>query len=557
MQIIRKHFIRLASKRGGKYVGFFYNRRSSQKIMKKLFLILTLAIGILSVPQVQAEFSDLPKTDHHYFPLSYLEFESVIQGYDDGTVRPGNLINRAELVKILVEGQGLLTNSSHKNCFPDVKEEWYASYVCFAKEKGWVEGYPNGTFQAGNNVNKVEALKIILNAFGVETIRASRARIFSDTSVDDWFAPFLATAIQKVLIEEIGGSRFDPSNPRSRGEIAEMVARIKMIQVIGDDKYTDLLRAEFENYLYLHELRRNEGVTEKLKVNPVLWKVARGHAKDMGDNIRELSHGSSDGVTQSFDRIKNAIKAEDDPNFPGRTGENIGGGSVRANPYDTVTYVHDKIFMPEDPTFCNHRTTLLSQCLPFTEVGVGIYRAAGGEIYFVNDFITRVYADTMGMRVGLELPSEYSNTALYKKVNEEETYITTIAQNCNATRIRAQYFVYVGVFMENGNCKIYEHAWSRQPEWSVLRGYLETQVFSIENTSTYYTAEKPSQNDVWIAVDPDGAVGWQIVGHSNQNLPAYYDFGETANISFTNSKTGESLQFRLKFLEGWTEITQL
>lgn len=525
--------------------------------MKKLVYALFFAFLFLAPAQVKAEFSDLPSNHHHYFPLSYLEFEDVIQGYPDGTVKPGNLINRAELVKILVEGQGFFTNSSHKNCFPDVKEEWFASYVCFAKEKNWIGGYPDGTFQPGNNVNKAEALKIILNAYGLESPRAIRSAMFQDTSVDDWFAPFLTTAVQKVLIEELGAENFSAGNPRNRGEVAEMVARIKMIQAIGDQKYTDLLRAEFENYLYLHVLRRQNGVYEKLKVNPVIWKTAREHAKDMGDNIKELSHTSSDNVTQSYDRIKNAIRAEDDPNFPGRTGENIGGGSVRANPFDTVTYVHDQIFMPEDPNFCNHRTTLLSQCLPFTEVGIGIYRAAGGEIYFVNDFITRLYADTMGMRAGLELPSEYSNSSQYTIVNNEETYVTVLTSNCQNARVRLQYFIDVGVFIENGTCRVYEQAWSRQPEWSTLRGYMESQIFSVLYTSTYYTAERPSENQEFVAVSPSTSSGWQIVNHDNNNLPAYFDVGETASITFKNSNTNETKSFQLKFTEGWTEITEL
>ncbi len=523
--------------------------------MKKLLLSILVSLVGITIPQVQAAFSDLPEDHHHYFPLSYLEFESVIQGYDDGTVRPSALINRAELVKILVEGQGLFTSSTHKNCFPDVEEEWFAPYVCFAKEKGWIGGYPDGTFQAVNNVNKAEALKIILNAYGIESVRATHNRTFTDTSIEDWFAPFLAVAIQKELIEELGAENFNAPNPRNRGEIAEMVARVKMIQAIGDDKYSDLLRAEFENYLYLHVLRRREGVNEKLKINPVLWRVAREHAKDMGDNIRELSHGSSDGITQSYDRIKDAIKSEDDPNFIGRTGENIGGGSVRANPYDTVTYVHDQIFMPEDPTFCNHRTTLLSQCLPFTEVGIGIYRAAGGEIYFVNDFITRVDADTMGMRAGLEIPSEYSDTSRYEIVDIEEKYVTLLTKGCNAAKVRGQYFISVGVFLENGNCRVYEHAWSRQPEWKSLKEYVANQIFEIRLTSSYYTAERPSENDEFISVNP--FTGWEMIGHETPSLTAYFDIGESITVSFKNKNTSDTLSFLLEFPDGSFIVTQL
>lgn len=40
----------------------------------------------------------------------------------------------------------------YENCFEDVEDEWFAPYVCYAKEKGWVTGYPDGTFKPENNV---------------------------------------------------------------------------------------------------------------------------------------------------------------------------------------------------------------------------------------------------------------------------------------------------------------------------------------------------------------------------------------------------------------------
>lgn len=54
--------------------------------------------------------------------------------------------------------------------FVDVKgyEPWYVQYLCIAKYNGFVQGYPDGTFRPGNSINFVEAAKIIVKAFGLE-----------------------------------------------------------------------------------------------------------------------------------------------------------------------------------------------------------------------------------------------------------------------------------------------------------------------------------------------------------------------------------------------------
>jgi len=328
-------------------------------------------------------FSDLPENHHHYFSLTYLEFEGILHGYPDGTVRPEQPINRAELIKILVEGLGHTANPNlHKNCFPDVRDEWFAQYICYALLQGWISGYPDGTFQPAQTVNKAEALKIILNAFSIQTLTPRSTLLFSDTAPTDWFSPYVAVAVQKNLLEEIGSSHFNPTNPRNRGEIAEMVARIKMIQHMNDPDYNDWIRAEFENYLLLHELRRENGIHGKLKLNPILTKVAREHSRDMAENLGELNHFGSDGRA-SYERM-------DDAGIPQqvRNGENIGKSWVSGrNIIDGIEQIHRNIFMPEPDEGCNHRTTLLSKCLPFTEVGIGVY-VKDGYVYFTNDFIT-------------------------------------------------------------------------------------------------------------------------------------------------------------------------
>lgn len=524
--------------------------------MKYLRLIVLVFLTVvLFNPQAAQAFSDLPETHHHHFPLSYLEHEGVIQGYSDGTVRPDNSINRAELIKILVEGLNHQTNSQiHKNCFPDVKTEWFAKYVCYAKEKNWIGGYPDGTFKPGQTVNKVEALKIIMNAFGINERDTSR-QLFSDTPKDDWYIPYLNIALQKNIIEETSGV-FNPSYFRSRAEVSLMVARIMQIQYMGDPSYTDWIEAEFKTYLLLHKLRRENGVMEKLKLNPNLTKVARLHSEDMAENIGDMSHASSDGVTQSFDRIKAIIKEKEDPNFSGRTGENVGRHSVWSGYplINAIKAVHDNIFMPEPDNVCNHRTTILSQCLPYTEVGIGVH-VKDDKLYFTQDFITREYVDAITDLSVLAVPSEYTNNPLYQ-VEQGSDYTLTSASSCSNVSIRAAYYIDVGIYMKSGNCGIYEYAWSTTPDYDLTDKFYSDQIFSIEYTSTYYTSSPPTANSPFMAIRAQASNGWSIVDHDNPNLPAYYDIGEVIEVSFTDGS--QTFNFRLDFgVEGWTTITKI
>ena len=70
-------------------------------------------------------------------------------------------------MKILIEATGITPDPSiYNNCFPDVASDWYAPYVCYAKEQNWVQGYEDGAFKPVNNVNKVEAIKMLVETQG-------------------------------------------------------------------------------------------------------------------------------------------------------------------------------------------------------------------------------------------------------------------------------------------------------------------------------------------------------------------------------------------------------
>jgi V8-like Glu-specific endopeptidase len=170
-------------------------------------------------------FNDVDYTSDNAVAISYLKENGIVGGYSDGTFKPENNLNRAELMKILVEATGIDPEASlYKNCFPDVKEQWFARYVCYAKEQGWVEGYPDSKFKPENNVSKVESTKMILEAFDIELMTPAYAP-YEDIAVVAWYSRYVYTAWWNGYLEETGNYYY-PSVEITRGGVSENIYRV-------------------------------------------------------------------------------------------------------------------------------------------------------------------------------------------------------------------------------------------------------------------------------------------------------------------------------------------
>lgn len=115
--------------------------------------------------------------------IEFLHEQGVLEGYEDGNFEPFVSVNRAEFLKIVFSALDEEVEGEELNCFLDVKEEWFAPYVCKAKALGIVEGYSDGTYDPGKAVNFVEAFKISIEAFGLPHDELKEG--------EDWYEPYV------------------------------------------------------------------------------------------------------------------------------------------------------------------------------------------------------------------------------------------------------------------------------------------------------------------------------------------------------------------------------
>ena len=174
-------------------------------------VLTVLALAVSLSPKVSA-FTDVTGNTLYAKAINELQRLGIVEGYEDETFRSSANINRAEFLKIVLESRGDI-DENESDCFPDVKKEWFAKYVCMAKEEGIVAGYPSGKFEPGQNISFVEASKILSLAFKQDIQSYS----------PDWYEPY-ARAIESSA--GIPPSIAGLDQKITRGEMAEMMWRL-------------------------------------------------------------------------------------------------------------------------------------------------------------------------------------------------------------------------------------------------------------------------------------------------------------------------------------------
>lgn len=209
--------------------GFTCNH--NQTHMKYLY-ISSIIITLLSIPMNAYAFSDVNTSHPNYIAITTLNSQGVIQGYGDNTFKPDQPVNRVEALKIIMKGSNIsVPETCNSSSFPDISiGDWYCPYIEKAKSMGILSGYPDGTFKPSNTLNKVENLKILLNANGFESTNVTViASPYADVSKSEWYAPYVEFAKDTNLVDD--SENFYPSGGMTRGTLVEAMYRLQSVDI--------------------------------------------------------------------------------------------------------------------------------------------------------------------------------------------------------------------------------------------------------------------------------------------------------------------------------------
>lgn len=192
--------------------------------MKKL-LVLAL---VMFVSVAQAKFIDeaeFPSWSEEAIEVVYNA--DIMTGFGDGSFRPKQNLNRAEAVTLLLRAKQMQDEAFNGvSKFPDVPgNAWFAKAVTVAENNGWLTGKIDGKFHPADNLNRAEFAALIDRAFQIEAIDDAPLP-FDDVAENHWFYEPIKKSFDRELLRNARNKYFRPEQAVSRAEAAWVFAQI-------------------------------------------------------------------------------------------------------------------------------------------------------------------------------------------------------------------------------------------------------------------------------------------------------------------------------------------
>lgn len=151
--------------------------------------------------------------------------KGIINGYPDGTFRPQRGITRAEFAKIVARAFHLDPQGTPK--FKDAKDHWARSHISALTERGIIKGYPDGTFRPDNRINRAEMIAMVIRAlnFGEKDgiFTQGWPETFSDIPASHWAFKSVELANRLGLLPPYYGEKLEPETEATRADTAHMI----------------------------------------------------------------------------------------------------------------------------------------------------------------------------------------------------------------------------------------------------------------------------------------------------------------------------------------------
>jgi hypothetical protein len=272
-----------------------------------LLLVLGTLIVAASLPShlgANVGYPDVSTDRADYKAIIDVQLKGVMTGYGNGNFGPDDTLKRAELAAILVRAKvdAQTIDSCVGPTFPDIDPAaWYAKYVCAAKQKGYIAGYPDGTFGPGNEINAAEVSKIMALAFELPlTTQAASPEL--------WYMPYVDALAEAHAIPS---SLRKAEQLETRGEVAQTLSillRLPPSDLHGAAPAEPQIQQQDQQssvdltWLTEAELRRYQQAQENAQNQPGFLRPSSHSSRSSSSSLSASSEGisaSSNGAASS------------------------------------------------------------------------------------------------------------------------------------------------------------------------------------------------------------------------------------------------------------------
>ena len=196
--------------------------------MKRMLVagsLLALLVYTTPVKTVDAapSFSDV-KASYWAAPIIYeLVEKGYMEGYIDGTFKPNQLTTRAEAAAMLARTMGVALETDFKPNFVDIGENHpYYQEICKLAELGIIQN--EAYFNPEASLKRAHISKMIALAYQVEVDAKNRTK-FKDLPKGYWAKDFIESLADVEIVKGKTATTFDPTGFVTRAHVAALTKR--------------------------------------------------------------------------------------------------------------------------------------------------------------------------------------------------------------------------------------------------------------------------------------------------------------------------------------------
>ncbi len=173
-----------------------------------------------------SEFADMDKSHFAYEAVANLYKNGFVSGDETGTIRPEQGITREETAKLALSINKVEVEQQLTVDAPDSNavSHWAKDIVATAYKYGVLHGDETGTIRPQDMVTRAEMVAIIIRALNVQVEDA--ATKFSDVSDEDWCASYIDAASELGIVKGYEDGTFKPENIITRAEAFVIFNRV-------------------------------------------------------------------------------------------------------------------------------------------------------------------------------------------------------------------------------------------------------------------------------------------------------------------------------------------
>ncbi|MBD2388466.1 DUF1565 domain-containing protein [Cylindrospermum sp. FACHB-282] len=193
---------------------------------KRIFGSVDFVAATVEEPSGQGTaFKDVPTG---YWARGYIEAlaaKGFIAGFPDGSFKPNEPVTRAQFATIITKA---LTPTAKRTAinFRDVQSNFWAyAAIQSAYQSQFVAGYPDGTFKPQQQIPRVQALVALANGLGFTANDQNIISFYSDVAQIPSYAvgPVAAATTRQLVINYPTVKQLEPNRDATRAEVAAFV----------------------------------------------------------------------------------------------------------------------------------------------------------------------------------------------------------------------------------------------------------------------------------------------------------------------------------------------